>query len=257
MARRYILVADEIGTPGMAPGTSNSFVSGGYVVHERHVGRAVQAWRRIKHQMCGDADVELKWKHFFVDADDDKIGCPLLEKNPLARRLLAESALDQLFQQSPSIPLVAVSRKDRASDAFIVESKKGKPKIDHDLMWVGPVGLFAVFLHARRARGKLWFDQLGSEKHEARWQAAWSEQLRLVRESESPPDFADNLQKLLAINEKIEFFDSKKSEAVQVADYVCGVIWQAAEGDEAYLARLLDEYGPNASRQGMGILQVE
>ena len=246
-----------MGTPGMAPGTPSSFVFGGYVVHERHVQRVVQSWRRIKRQICGTADVELKWKHFFVDADDDRIGCPILEKNPQARRLLAQAALDQLFQQSPIIPLVAVSRKDRASDAFIVESKKGKPKLDHDLMWVGPVGLFAVFLQARRARGRLWFDQLGSEKHQARWQAAWSEQLRTIRDGECHPESADNLRKLLAIIERIEFFDSTKSEAVQVADFVCGVIWQAAEGDEAYLARLLDAYGPDASRQGLGIVHLE
>jgi hypothetical protein len=47
------------------------------------------------------------------------------------------------------------------------------------------------------------------------------------------------------------------NEAVQVADFVCGVIWQAAVGDEAFLARLLDEYGPSASRQGLGIIHLE
>jgi hypothetical protein len=65
------------------------------------------------------------------------------------------------------------------------------------------------------------------------------------------------LRKLLAIDEKIEFLGSKENEAVQVADFVCGVIWQAAEGDEAFLARLLDKYGLNATRQGLGILHIE
>jgi len=62
---RYILVVDEMGTPGMAPGTSNTFVFGGYVVHERDLPRAIKAWRRIKSEMCGSVEIELKWKHFF------------------------------------------------------------------------------------------------------------------------------------------------------------------------------------------------
>ena len=77
---QYILVADEMGTPGMAPGTSNSFVFGGYVVNERDLSRVTEAWRSIKSEMCGSAEVELKWKHFFVDANDPQIGCPLLDR---------------------------------------------------------------------------------------------------------------------------------------------------------------------------------
>lgn len=241
----------------MAPGTSNSFVFGGYVVHERDLSRVTEAWRSIKSEMCGSAEVELKWKHFFVDANDPQIGCPLLVKNSLARRHLAALGLDYLFHNAPVLPVVAVSRKDRATNLFIVQSRKGKGKIDDDLMWLGPVGLFAVFLDARQVRGRLWFDRLGSETHEERRQAAWSEQLRIVRASEYSPQFEDNLRKLLAIDEKIEFLGSKENEAVQVADFVCGVIWQAAEGDEAFLARLLDKYGLNATRQGLGILHIE
>ena len=57
---RYVFVADEMGTPGMAFGTSNTFVFGGYVIHERAVSKAVGVWRRIKTEMCSCADVELK-----------------------------------------------------------------------------------------------------------------------------------------------------------------------------------------------------
>jgi len=46
--------------------------------------------------MCGSADVELKWKHFFVDADDPNIDCSLLVKNPRARRNLAARAISVL-----------------------------------------------------------------------------------------------------------------------------------------------------------------
>jgi hypothetical protein len=82
--KRYIFVADEMGTPGMAFGTSNTFVFGGYVVNELNVSQAIEAWRRIKAEMCGSVDVELKWKHFFVAADDSKIECPLTVKDSRA-----------------------------------------------------------------------------------------------------------------------------------------------------------------------------
>jgi len=165
--------------------------------------------------------------------------------------------LDYLFHDAPLIPVVAVSRKDRATPDFVVQSRKDKDKIDDDLMWLGPVALFAVFLNARKAKGRLWFDRLGSEKQEDRRQASWSKQLQMARLGEHPPQFENNFRKLLAIDEKSEFFDSKSNEAVQIADFVCGVIWQAAEGDEAFLARLVDKYGQNAARQGLGILHIE
>ena len=57
----YILVADEMGTPGMAPGTSNSFVFGGYVVQEPQLPEAIEAWGKIKVELCCDVGVELKW----------------------------------------------------------------------------------------------------------------------------------------------------------------------------------------------------
>jgi len=56
----YILVADEMGTPGTAPGTSNSFVFGGFVLSEDAVPGATNAWREITAEMCGPADVHLK-----------------------------------------------------------------------------------------------------------------------------------------------------------------------------------------------------
>jgi hypothetical protein len=165
--------------------------------------------------------------------------------------------LDYLFHDTPLIPLVAESRKDRATEFFIVQSKKGKDKIDDDMMWLGPVAQFALFLSIHHARGKLWFDRLGSQKQEDRRQTAWSEQLRMVRDGEQPIQIESNLRKLLAIDEEIEFLDSQENEAVQVADFVCGVVWQAAKGDEAFLARLIDKYGPNATRHGLGILHIE
>jgi hypothetical protein len=254
---RYVLAADEVGTPGMAPGTSSSFVFGGYVVSEADVPRAVNVWRAVKAELCETADVELKWKHLIVDADDPRIEVPLLAKDPCRRRQLAASALDRLFGSAPIIPVVAVSRKDRATDLFIVQSRKGKDKIDDDLMWLGPVAKFALFLGIREATGKLWFDRLGSERHETRRQETWSEQLAIARAGGLPSEVQKSLQQLVAIDQEIEFLDSAQNEAIQIADFVCGVIWQAAEGDEAFLARLIDRYGPSATREGLGILHIE
>lgn len=252
----YIFVADEMGTPGMAPGTSNSFVFGGYVISENDLPQAADVWRNIKSDLCKDAEIELKWKHFFVEVDHPHIEIPLSTKDPDARRRLVLSVLDLVFESAPLIPVMAVTRKDRATDLFVVQSTSGKDKIDDDLVWFGTVAQFALFLDTRQATGELWFDRLGSEKHEKRRQEAWSEQLRMVRARELPPESLDNLARLLRIEEDIAFLDSKASEAVQIADFLCGVIWQAAEGDEAYLARLIDRYGPNASRHGLGILHV-
>lgn len=252
----YILVADEMGTPGMAPGVSNTFVFGGYVIAEGRLPQAVAAWRRIKTEMCGNADVELKWKHFFVDAEDARIPTPLTIKNPRSRQQLAALALDHLFRESPIIPAVAVTRKDRATEMFIVQSKKGNDKIDDDLMWFGPVGQFALFLSVKQATGKLWFDHLGSEKHEARRQTDWSSHLHRIRAGELPPQVLGNLNKLLAIDEQITFLDSQTNETIQIAEFICGVIWRAAQGDEAYLAQFIDKYGSNATKQGLGILHI-
>jgi hypothetical protein len=253
---RYILVADEMGTPGIAPGVSNTFAFGGYVVTESDLPLAIAAWQRIKVELCGNADVELKWKHFFVNADDLQIPTPLTTQNTHSRRQLAALVLHHLFRESPIVPVVAVSRKDRATETFIVQSKKGNDKIDDDLMWFGLAGQFAQFLTLKRATGKLCFDRLGSEKHEARRQTAWANLLRQIRAEELPPQVLDNLRKLLAIDEQIAFLDSRTNEAIQIAEFTCGVIWQAAEGDEAYLARFITEYGPNATKQGLGILHI-
>lgn len=254
--RRYILVADEMGTPGMAYGTSNTYVFGGYVVAEDGLDQAVSAWRQVKQELCGDTDAELKWKHFFVDEDDPSIKMPLRDKEMWMRRRQAARTLDFLFGQASIRPAMLIVRKDRATEALITKSRKGKDKIDDDLIWVVPVAQFGFFLHSHRARGKLWCDSLGSEKQEQRRQTAWSEQLRMVRDREMPDTALVNMQKLLAIDERVEFFDSRDNEAVQISDFVCGVIWAAGEGDESYLRRFLDKYGPSASRQGLGIVHI-
>ncbi len=245
-----------MGTPGMSSGVSNTFVFGGYVVSESDLPKAITAWQRIKTEMCGDANVELKWKHFFVHADDPKIPTPIMIKNPKGRRYLAALALEHLFREAPIIPAVAVARKDRATGTFIVQSKKGNDKIDYDLMWLGPVAQFALFLSVQKGQGKLWLDRLGSQKHEIQRQNQWSQHRQNIEKGNSPKSVSDSLREMLAIQAQIEFFDSQDNEAIQIADFVCGVIWQAAEGDEAYLSQFIDKYGPKATKQGLGILHI-
>jgi hypothetical protein len=253
---RYILVMDEMGTPGMAYGTSNTYVFGGYVVAEDELDQAVGAWRQIKQELCGDADAELKWKHFFVDEDDPHIRTPLRDKEAKVRRRQAVRALDGLFGQASIRPAMLIVEKDRATETLIAQSRKGKDKIDDDLIWLVPAAQFSLFLHVHRARGRLWCDSLGSEKQEQRRQAAWSEQLRMVRDGEVPDTASANLQKLLLIDDHVKFFDSRNNEAVQIADFVCGVIWAAGEGDESYLRRFIHKYGQSAGRQGLGIVHI-
>jgi hypothetical protein len=253
---RYLFVADEIGTPGISPVISNTFVFGGYVVKENEIQKALDAWRKIKLEMCGRKQVELKWKHFFVDEHDPKFTIPLKVKNKADRRQLASLALKYLFNQAPLLPLVAIVSKDRATNAFIVKSKKGKDKIDYDIMWVGPIGMFATFLTLKKAQGKLCFDQLSPNQEKDR-QDSWSNQLHMIRVREVPQKFFENLQKLLTIDERITFLDSKKNEIIQIAEFISGVIWNAGEGDEEFLVEFESEFGRKAERVGLGILHIK
>ena len=256
--KTYLFVVDEMGTPGIAYGTSNTYVFGGYVVAESELDDAVRTWRQIKQDLCGNADAELKWKHFFVDDDDPHIPIPLHSRDAWTRQRQAAESLDVLLRNSSIRPAMAVCRKNRASDGLIAKSRKGKgkDKIDAARIWLPTVAQFALFLSLHRASGRLWLDCLGNKQQEEQRQAEWSTQLQMIKDGKVPPAMLGNLRKLLVIDEHIEFLDSEHNEAVQIADFVCGVIWRAGEGDESYLHQLLDEYGQKASREGLGIVRV-
>jgi hypothetical protein len=57
--------------------------------------------------------------------------------------------------------------------------------------------------------------------------------------------FRDSLKR---IAEPIAFLDSAHEPMVQIADFVSGVIWAAAEGDEAFLLLYLRDYFPWGKR---------
>lgn len=252
---RYLFVADEMGNPGVSSVTSNTFVFGGYVVSSQDVKKAIETWTKIKAEMCGDEEVELKWKHFFVDEMDPRFSIPLLVKSKAGRRNLAALALKYLFHQAPLIPLVAIAQKDRASKEFLVKSKKGGDKIDYDTMWVGPIGMFATFLALKGAKGRMYFDRLNPNQDKER-QESWSEHLRLSRSGNLPPEILTNFERLLAIDEAIDFLDSGENEIIQIAEFVAGVIWNAGEGDEGFLAEFETLYSKDAEQVGLGILHI-
>jgi len=253
---RYILAGDEAGNPGISPKTSNTFVYGGYVISEDNVNIAIRAWRKVKDEFCGDESVELKWKHFFIE-ENHPLPNPLLFSNRIAREQLANIVLDYMLKEAPIMPVAVYSRKDKATDDFIIESKKGNRKINDDDVWLMPVAQFATFLNAKNAKGRLCFDKLGSEKQMERRQLSWSNIIMAIRNEEYPENALINRRKLLSIDDTIDFLDSTDEEIIQIADFVCGVIWTAWEVNGSYLERLLNKYGDNATLQGLGIASIE
>lgn len=213
---------------------------GGLIVSslERHV--VVSAWESTKEQLCGSRECELKWSHFFPGPHQDRGHNPLLSSNPKKWRQQAKWALSILFDSSKILPVTTVVRKDKASnDIFMIEKESGRKILDVNTLWVGVIGQYALFLKQRNAFGEIWFDQLGSRKEEARKQAAW-ERLR----NEKWPIESSHQETLHRISPQLKFFDSQKESPVQVADFVSGVLWAAAEGDEGFLLNVFKEYFP-------------
>ncbi len=62
---------------------------------------------------------------------------------------------------------------------------------------------------------------------------------------------------LQQVADKIMFLNSKENEPIQVADFLCGVLWQAMDGDEVYLSRFLGKYDARERRDGLGIMIIE
>jgi len=243
-AKRYLFIADEKGDPGLGPGASNNLVFGGYVVAEDELSRVEKAWRQFKADICGTPDVELKSEHFFASRSKHN---PLLDRNRRRRRVMAMEGF-QLIYDNPSVaPLAYCVFKHRASRALIVEGRSGNPKIDVDTIWVGPFGLFAVFLTNKCATGQVWWDNVSGEQERVEKNLEW-QRLKYVSGAKHG---------LRAIDDEILFFDSQENEAVQVADFLCGVLWQAMDGDEVFLARFLNKYSARIRRDGLGIIIIE
>ncbi len=246
----YLLVADEMGTPGLAPGTSNAYIIGGYIVRKRDLRQVIGLWRQIKSELCGNPDVELKWKHFFTKYDDSRFHNPLLIADDEQRYRLALNTVERLYDNLPILPLVSCALKDSITEAFVTEGRPGKKKINLSLFRVGPIGQFASFLHNRASRGEIWFDNLSDDSQEEQWNT----DLAGLRAFKQP---GKQSRPVLRIKPGIRFYDSKMNEAIQVAEFTMGIIWEAARGDEAFLIHFEEKYTRQIQRYGLFLFLVE
>lgn len=242
--KRYLFIADEKGDPGMVTGASDNLVFGGYVVIESELPNVVKLWRRFKADTCGTSDVELKSEHFFASRSRHN---PLVVRNPQKRRKMALEGFELIYNTHSVEPLAYCVFKDRASGPLIIESKKGNPKIDADTIWVAPFGLFALFLTKKHATGQVWWDGVSGQQEQEKKNLEWQKLKRT-------PGARREIQ---TIDDKILFLDSKKSEAIQVADFLCGILWQAMGRDKAFLTRFQDKYSMRKRHDGLGIIIIE
>jgi hypothetical protein len=237
-AKKYIFVCDERGTTRW-PSSSKTWALGGFVIELRNRKALISAWEKIKQQLCGDEDCELKWSHFFPGPHQDRVDNPLLSKDPQEWRRQAIWAISELFSVTELLPINTRVRKDRASNDAFLTIEDGKRVLDINYPWSSVLLQFAIFLQRRNARGEVWFDQLGSRQEEARKQADWD------RLRNGPwPVAPENQAIARRIAPTLKFFDSRTEPLVQIADFISGVIWAASEGDEEFLLNSLKEYFP-------------
>ena len=241
---RYLFIVDEKGDPGLAKGSSNKYVFGGYVVPEHELADVVSVWRQFKADVCGTPDVELKSEHFFASRSKKN---PLIIRNRDRRREMAMRGFEQIFDIPTVAPLSYYVFKERASSDLIVESKRGSQKIDAEKIWVTPFALFALFLSNKHATGQVWWDDVSGEQEREKKNSEWR---TLKTLQGAPPE-------IQSIDDEVLFLDSRENEAIQVADFLCRVLWQAMDGDEIYLARFIDKYDHKVRRDGLGIISIE
>ena len=205
---------------------------------------------KIKEKLAEETIYELKWKHFFVELD------PLnLNLNQKARRQIAAFILKGLFETATLMPLVSVVRKDKTAGDLVIRTKSGGNKLDENSFWLSTLALFGLFLDRKNAKGRIVFDSLNPSQEKER-QDIWSEQLRGITQNNLPEGVFKNLKKLLLIEEKITFANSSNSNLIQIADFFCGIVWRAAEGDEELFSAFHSEFGEKAEREGLGLIHL-
>jgi hypothetical protein len=207
---------------------------GGVIVENKVVSSVVSTWHDVKNELCGATDCELKWSHFFEGSHQESVNNPLLSKDPSEWRKQALWAVDSLISTKAVVPVNTYVQKDRASDSLIRETRRGKQALDTELLSIGPLLQFALYLWQNESEGEVWLDCLGSRNEETRRQELWIEQRNKN----------DRTGKLKRIVRELKFFDSAEEELIQVADVVSGVLWAASEGDDEFLGSLLKKYFP-------------
>ncbi len=241
--RGYLLVCDDRGTRRW-PSKSKTWCIGGYVIPYWKANQLIKTWKRVKSELTSDSSAELKWSHFFAGAHQEGSENPLVSKDPSAWRKQAKWALDKLTGVPGLVPMNALVRKDEASNELFVdfwdESEHNNYRVlDADTLWVPILASLALFLRQKRSIAEVWFDRMGSQAEEKRHQDSWQE-LRNGEWKVNP----ENQKLLKAISPELRFFDSRRSNLVQVADMISGVIWVASEEDEEFLRHILEKYFP-------------
>jgi len=238
----YILACDERGTSRW-PSNSKTWSLGGFVIDEKNQSELITTWTDVKWELCGNENVELKWSHFFRGRHQERGDNPLIAQDGDQWRTQAKWALKKIFTSTDLIPIALYVRKDRAAEATFEIKEAGRRILDIDIIWVGILGQFAVFLASERAIGEVWFDRLGSRKEEERKQASWQN----LRDGERPFN-PQNQAMLKNIKPELLFFDSQKEPIIQIADFVSGIVWAASEGDEEFLLQEIKRYTDNGKR---------
>lgn len=241
MSNTYILACDERGTRNW-PSSSSTWAFGGYIIAKSRLEHVEKSWKDIKLQLCGNAEVELKWSHFFPGTHQD-IDNPLLSTNPREWKKQLFLALDKLCSLESFTPVTVISRKSLISedeyDFYFEKSPKGNLLLRDGFLIYGVFGLFGLFLKVTNGKGEIWIDQLGSEKQQQRVQKNWENvQSSNALKKHSPENYKTNQR----ISRNIRFLDSSKEPAIQLADFLSGVIWAAAEGDVSFLAKYESTY---------------
>jgi hypothetical protein len=239
---KWIFICDDRGTTSW-PSPTKTWALGGIVIDHRRRQAVVSAWTSVKRELSMDSSCELKWSHFFPGRHQERGTNPLISHDPQEWREQASWAIARLLDVPGIVPLTMYVAKDEASDA-VFKRAKGMSQQEHrpldtDMLFLGPIGQFAVFLMEHGGTGEIWFDRLGSEGEERRRQEAW-QQLR-DGEWKGNPRYQKVLKRM---SRQIKFLDSRANPLVQVADFVSGPIWAASEGDQSFLLRALHKYFP-------------
>lgn len=242
-SRGFLLVCVDRGTTRW-PSTSKTWCIGGYVIPYWKLNQLVRVWKRIKIELTSDPSAELKWSHFFSGPHQESSENPLISKDPSAWRAQAKWTLDQLTNVPGLVPMNTRVRKDEASDELFVDfwnehERRNYRVLDVKTLWVPVLASLALFLRQKRSLAEVWFDRMGSRAEEEMRQASWRE----LRDGEWKVN-PENQQLLKSISPEIRFFDSRRSELIQVADMISGVIWAASEEDEEFLRSILEKYFP-------------
>jgi len=229
----FILACDEHGS--IARLSSNkSWLYGGIIFRSIYIHDLTSTWNNIKYKLCGNTEVELKWRDFFLDEKDS----PLLSKENIQEQI--NWAISTLFSSKRLLtPLAVRVPKNRASDLCYKLSSKNNEILDIEVLLIPLYSQFYLFLKLVSGFGEIWFDKLGSEKEESRRQRDW-EQLR--------NNYGDKQKLLSIINKKLLFLDSKSEPTIQVADFITGAIYAASEGNEQFIELHLNSIFPKQYR---------